>query len=84
MATRTIKGIPDEDWMEFKSLAAQTGSRMGDVFKAMLKAYEKEKRTFWKSLFSTGKIMSDKDAKIFENSLKELRKESGFRDDISI
>ena len=84
MATRTIKGIPDEDWMEFKVLAASTGNRMGDVFRAMLRAYEKEKKKFWKDIFSMKPLMSEKDAEVFEKNIKALRQSAGFRNDLSL
>ncbi len=76
---KTIKGIDEETWSEFKSLAAKDNLNLGIFLKNMIKEYEKTSSNFWKNILKGEKILSDKEANDIENSIKLERKEYGFR-----
>ena len=76
---KTIKGVDDETWSEFKSLAAKEKVNLGVFLKNILKEYEKSRAPFWKRIFEGEKILSEKEADDIENLIKTKRKESGFR-----
>ncbi len=79
MTVKTIKGVNDEDWREFKTLAAQSGVKVGKMFKALLENYKKEQDKIWGSILNKEKLLSDEDARKMRASLSTLRKEKGFR-----
>ena len=76
---RTIKGINREVWLTFKELAAKKGMRMGDLFENMIKEHSKKSDGFWDDVLSGEKRISDDEAKEMLRTVKELRKERGFR-----
>ena len=76
---KTIKGIDDDTWREFKSLAAKDSLKLGALLKNMLKEYEKTRETFWDKILETEKILTDKEADEFEKIISKKRKEYGFR-----
>ena len=76
---KTIKGIDEEVWSEFKSLAAKDSVKMGKLFEKMVVEYKKRSVSFWDDVLNGPKIITDKEAKAIEESLKKIRKEYGFR-----
>ncbi len=79
MSIRTIRGIDRDKWLRFKELAARKRVSMGDLFENMVEEYEKKTEEFWDEILSGERRISDKDAEDMHKSVKELRKERGFR-----
>lgn len=80
MTLKTIKGVSEDKWSEFKSMAAKNNIPMGKLLENMVDAYSrKEAENFWNRILSGEKILSDKEAEGLENVVKSLRKERGFR-----
>ena len=80
MPTKTIKGIDEEDWNEFKSRAAKANVSLGTYFKVMLEESEKNTEEFWDMVLSRNKLLNDEEANELEKEVENLRKERGFRD----
>ena len=76
---KTIKGINRETWLMFKELAAKKGMKMGDLFENMIKEYSKRSEDFWKEILSGEKRISDDEAEDMLKTVRELRKDKGFR-----
>ena len=76
---KTIKGINRETWLMFKELAAKKGMKMGDLFENMIKEYSKRSEDFWKKILSGEKRISDDEAEDMLKTVRELRKDKGFR-----
>jgi DNA repair photolyase len=79
MTLKTIKGINDESWAEFKSIAAKNKINMGKLFERMLEEYKKRSEEAWKVILSGKKILSDKEAEDMKKIIEESRKDYGFR-----
>ena len=77
--TKTIKGVNEESWAEFKSLAAKDRIDMGKVFERMLEEYKKRSEDAWNAVLKGGRILSEKEAKEMEKITKRTRQELGFR-----
>ena len=76
---KTIKGVSNEAWNSFKSIAARNGMGMGKAFENMVDRYEKDSSDFWESILNWGKILSDKEASAMMKTIKKSRNEYGFR-----
>jgi len=76
---KTLKGVNEESWAEFKSLAVKNRTNMGKLFERMLEEYKKKSEENWKIILSGKKILSDKEAEDMLKIVKESRKEYGFR-----
>ena len=76
---KTIKGVNEDSWAEFKSLAVRDRTNMGRLFERMLEEYKKKSEENWKIILSGKKILSDKEADDMLKIVKESRKEYGFR-----
>ena len=76
----TIKGISDEDWLRFKSMAAKSGQNMGQYLVTLMDSYEDRAKKMWAWLFNMKPFLSDEDAKAILKASKEMRAEYGFRD----
>jgi len=79
MALKTIKGINEESWSEFKSIAAKDGIKMGKLFEQMLEEYKKKSDEAWKFILSGKKILSDSEARDMKKIAEKSRREYGFR-----
>ena len=79
METKTVKGINDNVWRKFKTLAAEKDMPMGSLFGLMVDDFSKHSNSFWEKILSGEKILSDKEAEEIEKITKKLRKEKGFR-----
>ena len=78
-SVKTIKGVDEETWSEFKSLAAKDKVKMGRLFEKMVVEYKKKSNEFWSDILKGPRIISDGEAKIMEEAAKKIRKEYGFR-----
>ncbi len=76
---KNIKGIDDETWAEFKSLAAKNKMKSADMFRAMVNEYEKRAKNFWEEIRAHKPIFSTKEYEEIEKRMKEFRKEYGWR-----
>ena len=79
MEVKTIKGVSEERWMEFKSLAAKKRVPLGSLFEIMLEDYFKNADSFWEKVLNGKKILSEKEAEELKKDTKKLRRDSGFR-----
>ena len=79
MALKTIKGINEESWSEFKSIAAKDGIKMGKLFEQMLEEYKKKSDEAWDKILNGGRIISDKEAEVMKKITRKTREEYGFR-----
>jgi len=76
---KTIKGIDEETWGEFKSFAARNKVKLGTFFKTLVKEHEKNSATFWEKILNGEKILSDTEADDIEKTVTRVRAENGFR-----
>jgi len=76
---KTIKDVDSETWAEFKSFAAKNNVKLGIFFKTLVKEHKKNSSAFWNSILKGEKLLSDSEAKELESSIKNVRKEYGFR-----
>tara|TARA_Y100000294_G_C8432602_1_gene287480 strand:+ start:471 stop:728 length:258 start_codon:yes stop_codon:yes gene_type:complete len=80
---KTIKGVDDETWADFKSLAAKNSQSVGSFFNKLITFYKKESKTFWDDILEGKPTLSKKEAEDLYNETILLRKERGFRDDFN-
>ncbi len=76
---KTIKGIDENTWFEFKSLAAKNKMKTGEFFEKLVEEYKDKADKSWWNILNSGKILSDEEADAMEETVKRLRKEKGFR-----
>jgi len=79
MEVKTIKGINEETWTKLKVIAAKNRLTMGKLINSMIEQYEKNSEEIWNKILKSGKILSDKEAEDMQTTLKESRKNRGFR-----
>lgn len=84
METKCIKDVDEETWREFKTLAVKNNIKMAVLLKVMIKEFEKNNRKFWDEILYGEKLMTDKEAEEMIKITKEIRKERGFRDELSL
>ena len=78
---KTIKGVDEDTWAEFKSMAAEKKKNMGELFEDMVKTYKETKtEEKWKEFFTVKEPLTEYEAEEMQKEVKKLRKESGFRD----
>lgn len=75
---KTIKDVDEEDWLEFKSMAARNRIKMGKLFGRMVEEYKKSKN-FWDEILRGPAILSKEEADSMLHTVKKIRKEYGFR-----
>jgi hypothetical protein len=80
MVIKTIKGIDDSTWAEFKSLAARDNTHLNTFFKKMVHEYKKKSDRIWDDILHGEKILSDKEAEDMLSLVHKMRKEPGFRE----
>ena len=71
-SVKTIKGVDEETWSEFKSLAAKDSVKMGKLFEKMVVDYNKKSSEFWADILRGPKIISDAEAEAMEKTLKKI------------
>ncbi len=74
-----MKGVTEETWAEFRSLAAKNKLKTGEFFEKLVYSYKKESLDFWDDVLNGEKIISDREADSLREVVKTLRKERGFR-----
>ncbi|MBS3174805.1 hypothetical protein J4440_02905 [Candidatus Woesearchaeota archaeon] len=79
MTTKTIKGVDDDTWFRFKSLALKNRMDMGKLLGEMIKEYESKSSEFWKDVLYGEKLLNEKEAEELIKETVKLRKEHGFR-----
>ena len=80
MEVKTIKGVDEETWREFKTLAAKNNVKMSSMLRIMIKEFEKNNKDFWNEILNGEKLMSNKEAEEMKIITMRLRKERGFRE----
>ena len=76
---RTIKDVDDDAWGNFKSIAAKNNINMGKMFERLVYDYKENSKKVWDDILNPGYIISEKEAKYFEETVKKNRKDPGFR-----
>ncbi len=80
MGLKTIKGVREEKWAEFKGLAVKNRMPMGKLLENMIDEYSKNSvKEFWDRILNGEKILSDKEADELHKTVKSLRRDHGFR-----
>ncbi len=72
-----MKGVTEETWREFRSLAAKNKLKTGEFFEKLIYSYNKESARFWNDVLSGKKILTDKEAEDILKETKRIRKEKG-------
>ena len=79
-ATRTVKGIDNATWKEFKLLAKGRKLTSGEFFRYMIHTFEKKNaEEAWNKILNRKPSLNDEEAKDIIKITKELRKKRGFR-----
>ena len=79
MGTKTMKGVEEETWAEFRSLAARNRMKTGQFFEKLIKSYKQNTNDFWNEILTGEKILSELEAKDMQIITKNMRKERGWR-----
>ncbi len=74
-----MKGVEEEVWAEFRSLAAKNRMKTGQFFEKVIRSYKQDTDDFWNTVLKGEKIISEEEAKSIEMSIKKMRKERGWR-----
>ncbi len=77
---KTIKGVREEKWAKFKSIAAKNRVPMGRLLETMIDEYEKHRQVVWNKILHGEKNLSDKEAVEMKKVVAELRKEKWFKE----
>ena len=77
---KTIKDVSEESWQEFKVLAAKKKVKMGHLFEKMVEEYKNKDPNFWDKILKGPPLLSKEEADSMLETVRKLRKESGFRD----
>ncbi len=83
METKCIKDVDEETWKEFRALAVKNNIKMSILLKIMVNEFEKNSKDFWREILSRKKSLTNEEADDIENIVKKIRKERGFRDELS-
>lgn len=76
---RTIKNVDEETWNELKMISKRNKMNIGKTIRLMISEY-KNKNNFWNKVLNNKKILSDAEAESIMKSVRESRKEKGFRE----
>ena len=76
---KTVKGIDEKTWADFKDMAAKDKVKLGLFFKNLVEERKRQTASFWKEVFNSGKIISDEEAEGMKKAVKQLRQEQGYR-----
>lgn len=83
METKCIKDVDEDTWKDFRALAIKNNMKMSILLKIMVNEFEKNSRDFWREILSRKKSLTDEEASDIENIVKKMRKEKGFRNELS-
>ena len=78
MTTKTIKGVDEKVWNEFKGLAASNGQSMGQFFTTLVQQQKKIRGKLWDEILNAERITRE-DAEAVVSVSKEVRSKRGFR-----
>ena len=76
---KTIKGVDEESWSEFKSIAAKNKMKMGKLFETMVEDYKGKVDNFWDKILEGPPLLSKEEADAMLGIVKKMRSEYGFR-----
>ncbi len=79
MVTKTMKGVEEETWAEFKSLAAKNNLKTGQFFERLVEFYKDNAHSFWSDVLKGEKILSEAEAEDIRKITKKFRMEKGYR-----
>jgi hypothetical protein len=75
---KTIKGVDEDVWAEFKSIAAEEKKNMGVLFEDIIKFYkEKKSKKVWENILTVKEPMNEYEAKIVKERIKNFREDFG-------
>ncbi len=83
MENKCIKNVDEETWKDFRALAIKNNIKMSILLKIMVNEFEKNNRKFWNEILNHKKTLTDEEANDIEIIVKKMRKERGFRDELS-
>ena len=83
MENKCIKNVDEETWKDFRALALKNNMKMSILLKIMVSEFEKNSKDFWRVILSRKKSLTDEEADDIENIVKKMRKERGFRNELS-
>lgn len=80
MEVKTIRGVDEETWNDFKALAVKSNLKMSLLLKLMVKETEKKSESFWDKILKRERNLSEDEAESMLKILEKSRKEKGFRE----
>lgn len=75
---KTIKGVPEKTWSEFKAMAAKNDMSMAEFFRHLVESH-KGSSGWWEEYMKMPKLLTEKEAKAFKEEVAKMRKEWGHR-----
>ena len=84
METKCIKNVDEETWKDFRTLAVKNNMKMSILLKIMINEFENNSKGFWKEILSRKKSLTEEEAEGIGNIVKKMRKEKGFRNELSL
>ena len=79
MQVKTIKGIEEETWADFRSICTKNRLSTGQCFQKIITFYKHNAKDFWEDILSGKKILSHDEAQDIRMMTQRIRKERGFR-----
>ena len=76
---KTIKDVDEDSWSSFKSIAARNNMKMGKLFESMVEDYKEKSKYAWDKVLNPGYKISEKEAAYMEKTIRNIRKDIGFR-----
>jgi len=76
---KTIKGVDEDSWSSFKSIAAKNNMKMGKLFEKMVDEYHDKSKYVWDKILNPGYTISEKEAVYMKRTIKKIRGDLGFR-----
>ena len=76
---KTVKGVDDETWSRFKSMAARKNVTLGDCFREMVDDFESGAGKGWDLILNGPRILSRREGNEMKAVVRRMRKEYGFR-----
>jgi hypothetical protein len=71
---KTIKGVPEDTWAEFKSLAAKKKMSMPEFLRYLVDS-QKDSSNWLEEYRKIPKILTEKEAKAFKEQIRKMRNE---------
>ncbi len=78
---KTIKGVDEEIWADFKAIAEKEDRKMAEVLADLVKYYkERNIKKNWEEILTVKEPLTEYEAKMVEKRIKEFRKDFKFRE----